>query len=262
MDTFDPCASPVWMPYAGISSSTPSPIRKVSIAYPSLWTYFGSFQQTFPSWKSVTQRREHQIGYSCPQSKHSMFSYIFKPVSLEVPLSLFLFLGALSSLFHSHAHVGLPLCPCLFHPLYVEVLNFNHFYMLLYAHTHAFSYSWTFSLQDPASPLHPTHSPCRYACTVHGTPKKSVWEDNMKQGLQVGNKLTFCQNPSTGQGLLFSQHLVLSPQGRATPASGHQVWDPGDQASASLGSKTPDPQLVPHTAVALWKHLLRNQQGK
>lgn len=165
------------------------------------------------------QRREHQIGYSCPQSKHSMFNYILKPVSLEVPLCLFLFFGALSSLFHSHTHVGLPLCPCLFHPLYVEVLNFSHFYMLLYAHTHAFSYSWTFPRQDPAFPLHPTHSPCRYTCTS----KKSISEDNIKQGLKVRNIWIVCHNHSTGQGLLFSQHLVLPPQGPATAASGHQV---------------------------------------
>lgn len=203
-DTFDSCAFPVWMLCVSVSSSTPSPIRKTAIACPSLWTYFGSSQQTSPSWKSVRQRREHQTEYSCPQSKNSMFSYIFKPVSLKVPLSPFLFFSALSSLFHSHAHVGFPLCPCLFHPLYVEVLNLNHFCMLLYAHTHAFSYSWTSPLQDPAIPLHPTHSPCSYTCTVHGTPKKSIWEDSLKQELKVGKKLTVCHNPSTGQGLLFS----------------------------------------------------------
>lgn len=218
MDTFDLCAFPVWILCAGISSSTHSLVRKISITCPSLWTYFGSSQQTFPFWKSGRQRREYQIGYSCSQSTACLARFL---VSLEVPLFLFLFFSALSSLFHSHAHVGLPLCPCLFHPLYVEVLNFNHFYMLLYAHTHAFSYPWTFPLQGPAFPLHPIHSPCRYTCMVHSTPKKSLWEDNLKQGLKVGNKLIFCQNPSTGQGLLFSQHLILSPQGPATPASGH-----------------------------------------
>lgn len=159
------------------------------------------------------QRREHQIGYYCPQSRHSMFNYILKPVSLEVALSPFLFFGALSSLFHSHAHVGLPLCPSLFHPLYVEVLNFNHFYMLLYAHTHAFSYFWTFPLQDPAFPLHPTHSPYTYTCMVHSTSKKSISEDNLEQGLKVGNKLRVCHNHSTKQGLFFLSILCpISPR--------------------------------------------------
>lgn len=129
-DTFDSCAFPVWMLCVSVSSSTPGPIRKTAIACPSLWTYFGSSQQTSPSWKSVRQRREHQTGYSCPQSKNSMFSYIFKPVSLKVPLSPFLFFSALSSLFHSHAHGRLPTLSMSFPPTACWSFEFKS---LLYA---------------------------------------------------------------------------------------------------------------------------------
>lgn len=52
-----------------------------------------------------------------------------------------------------------------------------------------------------------------------------------------------CHNPSRGQGIfLFSQPLVLSPGRPATSASGYQVYDPGDKASAFLTWKTLDLQ--------------------
>lgn len=61
-----------------------------------------------------------------------------------------------------------------------------------------------------------------------------------------------CHNPSRGQGIfLFSQPLVLSPGRPATSASGYQVYDPGDKASAFLTWKTLDLQ---QTDPPSWSH--------
>lgn len=69
----------------------PQPHKEGCFACPSLQTYFGSSQQTYPSWK-ISKAEEGTPDWVLLSTKQAQHVYIFKPISLEVPLSPFLFL--------------------------------------------------------------------------------------------------------------------------------------------------------------------------
>lgn len=145
------------------------------------------------------QSRECCVGYFLSQKESTAcLANIFKPVSLEVPASPFLFLSAPSSFFRSHAHVALPHCPpffFFFHPLCVQVLHFKHFSMLLCAHTHAPA---LFSSRT-------RHFPVGIIVWQWRNKAVNVKRHSGRRAKNSDQTDYICHNPSTGQGIfLFS----------------------------------------------------------